>query len=98
MPTHAFGWVEPSCGLTRGSTAIARGDLSAAWRYNPASFLVMAFGAAGIIRVGVGYATGRWLNVAVHPARVAWPIVALVVIMFWLYQQTNAEFIIHARI
>ena len=50
MPTHRFGWVEPSCGLTRGSTAIVRGDFSTAWRYNPLSFLVVTFGLVGLAR------------------------------------------------
>ena len=35
MPTHAIGVVDPTCGLTRASTAIARGDFVNAWRFNP---------------------------------------------------------------
>ena len=98
MPTHAFGLVEPTCGLTRGSTAIARGDLALAWSYNPASFLVMAFGAAGIIRLVVGAATHRWVNVFVRPSRVGWFGLLAAFVGLWVYQQTNAEFIINSRL
>lgn len=98
MPTHAFGLVEPTCGLTRGSTAIARGDLALAWRYNPASFLVMAFGVAGIIRLAVGMTTHRWVNVSVRPRRVGWLVLLAAFVGFWVYQQTNAEFIINSRL
>ncbi len=98
MPTHSFGWVEPTCGLTRGSTAIARGDFVTAWRYNPASFLVMGFGLLGIVRTAVGYTSRRWVNVAVRPGRVAWSVAAIAFFGLWAYQQTNADFIIHARV
>jgi hypothetical protein len=97
MPTHSFGRVSATCGLTRGSTAVARGDLALAWRYNPASFLVMGLGVAGVVRFSVGVVTGRWLNLRVRPGRLAWAAIALLVIALALYQQTNAEFIIHSR-
>jgi hypothetical protein len=97
MPTHGFGWVDPTCGLTRGSTAIARGDLALAWRYNPTSFLVMGFGAAGVIRAGAGIVRGRWLNVSLRLGPVGWALVALAVIALTAYQQSNAEFIIRSR-
>jgi hypothetical protein len=98
MPTHAFGLVEPTCGLTRGSTAIARGDLALAWRYNPASFLVMALGVAGMLRLAVGMTTHRWVNVSVRASRVAWLVGLAAFVGFWVYQQTNAEFIINSRL
>jgi len=97
MPTHSFGWVEPTCGLTRGSTAIARGDLGLAWRYNPASFAVIAFGLAGIVRAGVGAATGRWLRVSIRPRPAGWVLLAVIFAALWAYQQTNAAFIIESR-
>lgn len=98
MPTHAFGWVSPTCGLTRGSTAIARGDFGVAWHYNPLAFAVMAFGAFGIVRYLAGITTRRWLTVHLHLGRHAWYIAAAAILVFWLYQQQHAEFIIHARI
>jgi hypothetical protein len=97
MPTHAFGWVEPTCGLTRGSTAIARGDFATAWHYNPVSFLVMGFGLAGLVRTAVGLTMHRWVNVKVTWSRAAWVGFGTAVVAFWLYQQTNADFIINAR-
>ncbi len=98
MPTHQFGWVEPSCGLTRGSTAIARGDLAIAWRYDPASFLVMGFGAASVARSIVGHVSGRWYNLRVSLSPVGWVIIGESVVALTLYQQSNAEFIINSRI
>lgn len=98
MPTHAFGWVEPTCGLTRGSTAIARGDFATAWHYNPASFLVMGFGLLGIARTIAGFTTHRWVNVAYRPGRLTWTLAAVAFFGLWAYQQTNADFIINARV
>jgi hypothetical protein len=98
MPTHALGLVEPTCGLTRGSTAIARGDFVTAWHYNPASFLVVGIGVAVIVRAVVGVTSGRWLNVTGRPTRVGWALIVVAVGALWIYQQTNADFIIHSRI
>lgn len=63
MPTHAIGLVDPTCGLTRASTALARGDLVNAWRFNPAAFLLAALAAAVAARTVYGLATHRWLTV-----------------------------------
>ncbi|QXC60642.1 DUF2752 domain-containing protein [Aquihabitans sp. G128] len=97
MPTHAFGWVEPTCGLTRGSTAIVRGDLALAWRYNPSSYLVIAAGALGSVRFVSGAVTGRWLNARLHPRPLGWVAVALVVALLWAHQQRNAQFVMDSR-
>ena len=98
MPTHAIGWVEPSCGLTRGSTAIARGDFGLAWRYNPLSFAAMGFGLAGVARAAVGLATGRWLTIDVQVGAIGWLLAVATVVALWLYQQSHAEFVMHARL
>ena len=97
MPTYRFGVVTPTCGLTRGSTAIARGDLGLAWQYNPASFLVIAVGAIGIARTTVGLTTRRWFTVNCTRSRIAWALIGISIAAFWLYQQSNAEFIITSR-
>lgn len=97
MPTHSFGWVDPTCGLTRGSTAIARGDLALAWRYNPTSFLVMAFGFVGLVRVATGWTTGRWWNISPRLGAIGWVLVVLAFAALTAYQQTNADFIINSR-
>jgi hypothetical protein len=98
MPMMAFGWVSPTCGLTRGSTAIARGDFSLAWQYNPAAFLVVGFGVTGVLRVLVGAATGRWLLVSARPQRAGLLILAAMFLALWANQQSNAEFIITSRV
>jgi hypothetical protein len=97
MPTHRFGWVEPSCGLTRGSTAVVRGDFSIAWQYNPLSFVVIGFGVIGVARTAVGVLTGRWVNVRFRPTKRMWLALAVPLVAFWAYQQTNADFIINSR-
>lgn len=97
MPTHAAGWVEPTCGLTRGSTAIARGDFGLAWRYNPAAFLVAVAGLGGIARAVTGLATGRWVVVMVRPKAGAWVVFVALFLLLWWYQQGNAEFVINSR-
>ncbi len=97
MPMMAFGWVSPTCGLTRGSTAIASGDLVLAWHYNPASFLVVAYGSAGLVRNLVGAATGRWLRISARPHLVGSLTIAALFLALWAHQQANAAFIINSR-
>jgi hypothetical protein len=98
MPTHAFGWVTPTCGLTRGSTALVRGDPALAWHYNPASFAVVLFGLFGVVRWSVGWLGGRWLTVKVRRNKAWWVAAALSIGLLWAQQMTNAQFIIHARV
>jgi hypothetical protein len=98
MPTHSFGWVEPSCGLTRGSTAIVRGDVALAWRYNPLSFLVVGIAIAGILRALIGGISGRWLNVGYRPSKAHVFVLLALIAAFWLFQQTKADFIITSRL
>ena len=97
MPTYRFGIVTPTCGLTRGSTAIARGDVALAWRYNPASFLVIGLGVVGIVRTVVGFTTYRWVTVNCTRSRIVWVLIGVSIFVFWLYQQSNADFIITSR-
>ena len=98
MPTHSFGWVEPTCGLTRGSTALIRGDFALAWRYNPASFLVVGGAVAWLLRTAVGLLTRRWLNLRVRPNSAIWIGLLVAVGGLWALQQSNAEFIINSRL
>ncbi len=98
MPTHSFGWVEPTCGLTRGSTALLRGDVSLAWRYNPASFLVIGGALAWLVRSAIGLVTGRWLNLRIRPTALMWVGVGAGLVALWIVQQSNAEFIITSRL
>lgn len=98
MPTHSFGWVEPTCGLTRGSTALLRGDASLAWRYNPASFLVIGGALAWLVRSAIGLVTGRWLNLRIRPTALMWVGVGAGLVALLIVQQSNAEFIITSRL
>jgi hypothetical protein len=97
MPEHAAGWVAPTCGLTRGSTAIARGDWALAWRYNPASFVIMGLGGLGVVRWLAGSVLHRWVEVRWRPGKLAAVVAAATLVAWTLYQQTNAEFIITSR-
>lgn len=98
MPTHSFGWVEPTCGLTRGSTALIRGDFALAWRYNPASFLVVGAAIAWLVRTAIGVFSRRWLNLRVRPNSAIWIGLLVAVGGLWALQQSNAEFIINSRL
>ena len=98
MPTHLVGWVEPTCGLTRGSTAIARGEIGLAWRYNPASFAVMGFGLLGVLRAGLGFLAGRWINFKVRIAPGGWAVIVLALVLLGIHQQNNAQFVMDARL
>ena len=98
MPTHAIGVVSPTCGLTRGTIATLRGNFSLAVRYNPLSvfvpFIAVAFG----IRIIVGLLRrNSWVNVRFRPTKAAWVAGAIVIIGLWIYQQSNAAFLMHSH-
>lgn len=96
-PLYRLGVVLPGCGLTRGVVTVARGDLAGAWRWNPASLLVVVAVAAGVARAVVGAATGRWLTARVAPR---WWQVALGVVAvggLWANQWAHAEVLVGRR-
>lgn len=98
MPTHAIGVVSPTCGLTRGTVAILRGDPGLAFRYNPGSFAVPLVGLAALIRLALGiFGHDRWLNVRFRPTRTAWIVGAVAFTSWWVYQQSNAIFLMHSH-
>lgn len=98
MPTFAFGVVTPTCGLTRASTALARGDVATAWAFNPAVFLVALWTAAAAVRLVLGRATGRWLNVQFRPTRIGWAILGGLFVALWMNQQSHADLIMHGTV
>lgn len=66
----ATGWQCPFCGATRMGRALLRGDLVAAWQFNPA-VLLLAAGCAVAVLVLLGQLiTGRSRNFAGRPDRV----------------------------
>jgi hypothetical protein len=59
-PLHYAGIMDPLCGLTRSMRYSFRGDLSAAWRYNPLGPPLALLTAAAAARGVLGTATGHW--------------------------------------
>lgn len=98
MPTFAFGVVTPTCGLTRASTALARGDVATAWAFNPAVFLVAMWTAAATIRLVLARVTGRWLNMHFRPTRTAWAILGALFVALWINQQSHADLIMNRTV
>lgn len=97
MPTHAIGMVDPTCGLTRASIALARGDLSSAWRFNPAVFVLAGVAVAVVLRTVWGLTQHRWVSIRLPMTA---PRIAIAVVVFagwWAYQQSNAQFIMDTR-
>ena len=94
FPTHELGLMSPTCGMTRGVAALLRGDVRAAWAYNPASLAVVAGAVLALARSAVGAVTGRWITVTVDPTRGGWAAAALVLIALWANQQANVELLV----
>ena len=98
MPTWEFGVVTPTCGLTRASTALARGEFVTAWHFNPAAF-VLAFAAIGAVaRSIIGHLTHRWVNITMKPTRLGWVVIAALILLWWGNQQLNAHLIMTGSI
>lgn len=95
MPTWELGVVTPTCGLTRATVAITRGDLATAWNYNPAAYLLAVFAVAVIARLIVGLVSGKWINAAPVVPTVVW--IGLIAI-WWANQQMHAELIINTQL
>ncbi len=97
MPTHVVGMVSPTCGLTRGTVAIMRGDLALAFNYNPMSFFVLPFTAIGLARIAWAKMGRGWVNVHLRLGKVGWVACGLASVALWAYQQSNAAFIMHTH-
>lgn len=91
QPLYALGVVLPGCGLTRATVALVGGDLSTAWAYNPASYVVAVAVSAALVRAGAGVAFGRWVHVRLRASPALFGAVALAVGVLWLRQQRSAE-------
>ena len=61
-PLHYVGLMDPLCGATRGVRLAFLGDLSGAWRSNPAAIPLAAGAVFPVARSLLGCATGRWIN------------------------------------
>ena len=89
-PLHYLGIMDPLCGMTRATRLFARGDLPAAWRYNPASFLVAALALLILTRGAVGRLTDRWWRVSADRRLVGLAVVLLVGVLE-INQQLHAS-------
>ncbi|MDQ1247682.1 MAG: hypothetical protein QG597_2053 [Actinomycetota bacterium] len=98
MPTWALGVVTPTCGLTRASTALARGDLGLAWAFNPAAFLLAGVAMTGVARWVVGRTRHVWINVTFHLTRLGWLVVLGLFILLWINQQLHADLVMHGSV
>lgn len=90
-PTHFAGIMSPTCGLTRSVVAVFRGDLTLAWRYNPAGLLVAAVSVAFLVRLAAGWAMGRGPVLRVRPGRLGWIVLGLALVALEIRQQGQAE-------
>lgn len=93
-PTHGWGIMGPTCGMTRGVAATVAGDLPRAWAYNPASLLVVGGAVAVIGRSVAGMTTGRWVNLRVAISRGGWLAVVLVLVALTANQQAHADLLL----
>ena len=90
-PLHYAGIMDPLCGMTRAMRSLAIGDLASAWRYNPGSFVLAAFGMFFATRFVIGLASGRWLTWPLPSRRVAWSLTLIATSVLWVNQQINAQ-------
>jgi Protein of unknown function (DUF2752) len=93
-PLHYLGIMDPLCGMTCGVVWTLRGHLGRAWTYNPASPLLVAGAVAVLVRVGVGWRTGRWLTVTLGDSWLLGGIVVVVVLALWANQQHHAALLV----
>lgn len=94
-PLHYAGIMDPLCGMTRAMRSLAIGDLGSAWRYNPGSFVVTAFGVLFMTRFGIGLATRRWLTLPLPSRRVGWFLAVIGIAVLWVNQQVNADLLMN---
>lgn len=90
-PFHQAGIMDPLCGMTRAMRLLAVGDFAAAWKYNPGSYVVAAFGAVFNVRYWFGVMSGKWPTVTLFSRRLAILIVIVGVAVLWINQQANAD-------
>lgn len=88
---HDAGIMDPACGMTRAVHALATANVYAAWRYNPGSFALAAFGVVFVLRALVGFASGRWLSFPRLSARLVWVAVVVGTAVLWVNQQLHAD-------
>lgn len=90
-PLHYVGIMDPACGGTRATYALAHGDLATAWRYNP-GVPVLAFAMVGAAaRAAAGWVTGRWVTVVGVRRRWAVALLLVSLVALEINQQLHAD-------
>ncbi|WP_416529971.1 DUF2752 domain-containing protein [Streptomyces coelicoflavus] len=95
-PTHDAGIMAPTCGLTRSVVAVFRGDISMAWRYNPAGLLVAVVAVAALARLLAGVFVRCGPVLRVRPGRIGWMVLVLALVALEIRQQGQAELLMTA--
>ncbi|MFW6691473.1 DUF2752 domain-containing protein [Streptomyces sp. MAR4 CNX-425] len=90
-PLHYAGVMGPLCGGTRGVHALLRGDLAAAWAYNPVVYLLVPGAALALARAVVGRTSGGWVNLRVHRGRPLLVAGLCALVALVVNQQAHAE-------
>lgn len=90
-PLHFVGIMDPFCGMTRAARDLARGDLSGAWEYNPASY-ALALVAVGVVVISVvGRMTRSWVVVSFTRPNVVRVVAVALFALLWVNQQLHAS-------
>jgi len=89
-PLHRAGIMDPFCGGTRATLMLVRGDVAAAWSWNPLVPLLAVACVAILIRLVAGLASGRWVSLG--GSRRAWTIfIAAFLLVIEINQQLQAQ-------
>lgn len=89
-PLHGAGIPCPFCGGTRATLALARGDVAAAWSWNPVVPLLAIVVVGVIVRAVVGRLTGRWVEVFV-PRKLTLAVVIVGLMALQVNQSLQAD-------
>lgn len=94
-PLHRFGIMNPLCGGTRAARLTAQGRLGEAWSYNPLGIAATLGAGLAVVRLFVGVAARRWLNLHVEWTSrrvcIALALLAVATIVLEIRQQGRAD-------
>lgn len=74
----------PGCGMTRGSTALLRGEFLKGFLYNPVGMILFPLGIIGLGIEVIGWVRGKPLPFRLKPGRWGATVLAVVVISWWI--------------
>lgn len=94
-PLHRMGIMDPLCGGTRAARLTAQGHLAEAWRYNPLGIAATVAAMAAVVRLAIGLATRRWIDVRLNLPpwliKVAMATAIVLFVVLEIRQQGRAE-------